>query len=235
MSGAHRAVKRRNRALLTVTAPVVVCVRWIRFRAGWLAGLLVDTAGELRAKVEVRFSRLREKVADRYARRFGDPWAEPPAAPLIPVLAALPTPAPVTAPDPEPAPLHLTPTEALPTLHTEQPHLPAALLSWRFTDGTVLGEVNSLDCGPLQQRAVVNSYATALNVIPIERDTNDNHTVVAAAGVYAGVMIVVSAVLLTGDAVPLRVYAETAEDESLTDTLTTQAIPDRVLAEVLGR
>lgn len=211
MSGAHRIVRQHTRPDLLKPARVVW--GWCSLRAGnallWL--------GE-------RF--------DRRAEAF---WDEPihhedPRDP-IPVL-----PAPVPVAEPESAPRHLTPREACASLHAEQPHLPGQLLRWHMGADVVHGEVIALECGPTQQRAIVHGYAHVLGVDAAERDAGDGHTVVTATGVHAGVTVIVSAVLLAENTVPLRVYDEAALDPTVSDdTLTTQAIPPKLLAEVLGQ
>jgi hypothetical protein len=166
-----------------------------------------------------------------------DPFTDEPLAQVTspdPIPTALPAPA-EPAPEREPEPLYLTPREAFHALRTEHPYLPADCIRWHFGADNLHGEVNTLDCGPVQQRAVVNGYAYILGTEVRERDAGDGHILLTATGVYAGVTVIVTAVLLVDDTIPLRVFEEAAEDETLTDTLTTQAISPKALAEVLGK
>jgi hypothetical protein len=216
VSGRHAVVKpRRVRlTLLLVHARVV-------WRAARAAGA---TVGDWRRQAAAR-------LRDRWENR--DLFADEPAASatsLDPIPAALPAPVEALARKP----LRLTPNDAAATLHAEHPHLPWQVLEWRLGDD-VHGQVRSLDCGPDRMRAVVSLYAEALGVAPREDKADEGRVVLTATGEYAGVLFIVSAVFIAEDTIPLRVYAEAAVDETLDDTLTTQAIPEKVLAEVLGK
>lgn len=200
MSGAHRIQKpppRFRLAVLLVPARVV-------WRAARAAGIQVaDWRRQAAIWWEARWDR-RDPFAD-------EPLASPAPAAPIPVA---------DEPEPEPAPLHLTPEEALRSLHTEHPHLPGEHITWRIAGGVVLGEVNPLDRSPVQQRADVLAYAVALNVGAATREVDD-HLVLACVGDYADATFVVQAKQIRDDdTIPLRVYRETSS------TLETQAIPD---------
>jgi hypothetical protein len=228
VSGAHRIQKPPHRfrlAILLVPARVV----WRAVRAA--GATLADRRRRAAAWLQAR----RDRLQDRWDRR--DPFAVEASALVTspdPIPAALPAPAEPT-PEREPEPLYLTPREAFHALRAEHPYLPAENLRWHFGADNLHGEVNALDCGPVQQRAVVNGYAYILNTEVRERDAGDGHILLTATGVYAGVTVIVTAVLLVDDTIPLRVFEEAAEDETLTDTLTTQAISPKALAEVLGK
>lgn len=222
MSGRHAVVKPRRFRLELLLVPARVVWRAAR------ACLVAPAAG-------VRW--LADQVVAWAEARFDsrDPFADEPLALVTspdPLPAALPAHA---APEPAPEPLHLTPREALASFHTVHPLLPAENLRWNLGADSAHGEVSSLDCSPAQQRKAVEDYADAFGTQWKERDAGDGHTLLTATGVHAGVTVIVTAVLLVDDTLPLRVYDEAAEDETLTDTLTTQAIPERVLAEVLGK
>lgn len=217
MSGRHAVVKARRVRLTLLLVPARVV--WRAARACFLAP--VDGVRWMAAKVvawaEARFD-------------SRDPFADEPLAQVTspdPIPAALPAPAEPTAPEPEP--LCLTPREAFHALRTEHPYLPADCLRWHFGADNIHGEVSALDCGPVQQRAVVNGYAYVLGTEVRERDAGDGHILLTATGVYAGVTVIVTAVQVADDTIPLRVYREA------TSTQETQAIPERVLAEVLGQ
>lgn len=224
MTGAHRIQKPPSRFRLTLLL-VPARVVWRAARAC----LVAPAAG-------VRW--LADRVVAWAEARFDsrDPFADEPLTQVTspdPIPAALPAPAEPTAPEPEP--LYLTPREAYTSLHTVHPLLPVHCIRWHFGGDNIHGEVNSLDCKPIEQRAAVNGYAAALQAQVRERDAGDGHTLLTATGVHAGVTVIVTAVLLVDDTLPLRVFEEAVEDETLDDTLTTQAIPERVLAEVLGQ
>jgi hypothetical protein len=224
VSGAHRIQKPHGRLVLAVRLPG-------RYALAAFANLRMHMAA-----ARDWFSRHIDDVLDwldeRFTRRTEDFWAEPPAS--------------ETSPDPIPAeasvvehatalarPSHLTPNDAAAALHAEHPHLPWQVLEWRIGDD-VHGQVRSLDCAPNQMREVVELYAAALGAGLREDQADEGRTVLTATGEFAGVLFIVSAVFISADTVPLLVYEETAEDESLDDTLTTQVISPRVLAEVLG-
>ena len=219
MSGAHRIVKPpRAPRLVWLLVPVRLAVRytepaWRPVAAGcrWLA-----------ARAEARFDN-----RDPFEPDTETSVTSPDSIPAELAAAEL-------APAPAVKPLRLTPDEAAAALHTEHPHLPWQVLEWRI-NGDIHGQVRSLDCTPDQMRSVINLYAEALNVDPREDQADEGRTVLTATGEYAGVLFIVSAVFISADVVPLRVYDEAAGDETLDDTLTTQLIPERVLAEVLGR
>lgn len=173
----------------------------------------------------------------RWNRR--DPFVdEPPATSTSTSTSPDPIPASLAADTPAVPPvrkpLRLTPNDAAAALHAEHPHLPWQVLEWRLGDD-VHGRVRSLDCGPEQMQAVVELYATALGVAPRKDRADEGRVVLTATGEFAGVLFIVSAVFISANTVPLRVYDEAAGDKTLDDTLTTQAIPERVLAEVLGK
>lgn len=171
-----------------------------------------------------------------------DLWVRSADGPAMEPAAPMPAPAPVpaalsvddSAPTLASTPVRLAPKDAAAHLNAENHPLPWEVLEWRIGDD-VHGQVRSLDCGPDRMRAVVSLYAEALGVAPREDKADEGRVVLTAAGEYAGVLFIISAVFIAEDTIPLRVFAEAAEDESLTDTLTTQAIPDRVLEEVLGK
>lgn len=220
MSGRHAVVKPHRFRLAVLLAPARVVWRAVR------ACLVAPVAGMYWVADQV--------VAWSEARfESHDPFADEPLAQVAspdPIPAALP--APVEAPARKP--LRLTPNDAAAALHAEHPHLQWQVLEWRLGDD-VHGQVRSLDCGPDRMRAVVSLYAEALGVAPREDKADEGRVVLTATGEFAGVLFIVSAVFIAEDMVPLRVFEAAAEDETLTDTLTTQAIPERVLAEVLGK
>jgi hypothetical protein len=216
VSGRHAVTKPRRFRLTLLLVPA---------RVVWRAARAVGTTmGDWRRQAAAR-------LRDRWENR--DLFVDEPAASVTspdPIPAALPVP--VAAPARKP--LRLNPNDAAAALHAEHPHLPWQVLEWRLGDD-VHGQVRSLDCGPDRMRAVVSLYAEALGVAPREDHADEGRILLTAAGEYAGVLFIVSAIFIAADTVPLRVFAETEEDETLTDTLTTQAIPERVLAEVLGK
>lgn len=221
MSGAHRIQKPPSRVRLALLL-VPVRLVWRAARACFVTPV-----------VGVKW--LADRVVAWAEARFDgrDPFADEPLASVTspdPIPAALP--APIEAPARRP--LRLTPNDAAAALHAEHPHLPWQVLEWRLGDD-VHGQVRSLDCGPDRMRSVVSLYAEALGVAPREDKADEGRAVLTATGEYAGVLFIVSAVFIAEDTLPLRVYAEAAVDETLDDTLTTQAIPERVLAEVLGK
>lgn len=229
MSGAHRIQKPPSQFRLTL---LLVPVRLV-WRSARAAGVTVgDWRSQAAAWLQTRWARLQ----DRWDRR--DPFEVEPAAAVTspdPIPVALPAPAEAAALDLEPEPLRLTPREALTAFHTVHPLLPGENLRWNLGADSVHGEVSSLDCNPAWQRKIVEDYADALETQWKEQDAGDGHTLLTATGVHAGVTVIVTAVQVADDTIPLRVYDQAVEDETLTDTLTTQAIPEKVLAEVLGQ
>lgn len=216
MSGRHAVVKPRRVRLELLLVPARFV--WRASRACFLAP--VDG---------VRW--LTDRVVAWAEARFDsrDPFADEPLTQVTspdPIPVALPAPAEPEAP--EPAPVYLTPREAYTSLHTVHPLLPGHCIRWHFGGDNIHGEVNSLDCNPLEQRAAVNGYADALQVKVREQDAGDGHTLLTATGVHAGVTVIVTAVLLVDDTLPLRVYREA------TSTQETQAIPQEVLEQVMS-
>lgn len=230
MSGAHRIQKPRRRPVIVVRLPG-------RYALATLANLRMHMAAA-RAWCSCHIDDVLDWLDERFTRRTEDFWAEPAASVTStdPSPAALPAPV-EPAPEREPAldhePVRLTPNDAAAALHAEHPHLPWQVLEWRLGDD-VHGQVRSLDCGPEQMQAVVELYATALGVASRRDQADEGRVVLTATGEYAGVLFIVSAVFIAEDTVPLRVYDEAAEDETLTDTLTTQAIPQSVLEQVMS-
>lgn len=178
--------------------------------AGWLLDKAVAWA-------EVRFD-------------GGDPFVDV-------TLADEPAPAPqlaLPAAAVEPAPLSLPPDQALRALHGQYPDLPGSFVHWHICGDGVLGEVNALDADEAGQRRIVDMYAAVL-AAPVTEDTTDAHVTVSVVGVFASVAFTVAAVLLHDDTMPLPVFDAAAADPTVGDaTLTTQHIPERVLAEVVG-
>jgi len=222
VSGRHAVVKPRRFRLAVLLVPARVVWRAVR-ATGVTVG---DWRRQAAAWLQTRWARLQ----DRWDRR--DPFAveaAPSETSPDPIPAALPTPVEAAVPEHEPELLRLTPREALAAFHTVHPLLPAENLRWNLGADSVHGEVSSLDCTPAQQRKAVEDYATALETQWKEQDAGDGHILLTATGVHAGVTVIVTAVLLVDDTIPLRVYREA------TSTQETQAIPERVLAEVLGK
>lgn len=215
MSGAHRIQKPPSRFRLTLLL-MPVRVVWRAARAAY------TTVTDWRRQASAQ-------LRDRWDRR--DPFVVEPAASVTspdPIPAALPAPVEPAAPEPEPEPLFLTPREAYHSLRTEHPYLPAEYIRWHFGADSIHGEVNALDCGPVQQRAVVNGYAYVLGTEVRERDAVNGHILLTATGVYAGVTVIVTAVQVADDTIPLRVYREA------TSTQETQAISQEVLEQVMS-
>lgn len=218
MSGRHAVVKPRRFRLTLLLVPARFVWRAARAclvgpAAGvrWLTGRVVAWA-------EARFD-------------SRDPFADEPLTLVTspdPIPAALPAPVEDAAPEFKPEPLRLTPREALASFHTVHPLLPAENLRWNLGADSVHGEVSSLDCSPAQQRKAVEDYADAFGTQWKERDAGDGHTLLTATGVHAGVTVIVTAVLLVDDTLPLRVYREA------TSTQETQAIPQEVLEQVMS-
>lgn len=219
MSGRHAVVKPRTRPDLLKPLRTL----WTKLADGWWR--LAIGAGDA-------FTRLGERFDTRTDAFWATSTTAPPASdaaePAAPAVEA------VQEPAPEPEPLHLTPERALRALHEQRRDLPGHLLQWRTTDTTVHGAVSSLDCNPDEQREVVEFYAGVLLSGITEHATEDGHVTVSTTASFAGATIVVSAVLLNGDTIPLRVYEEAAGDETLDDTLTTQLIPPSVLEQVMS-
>jgi hypothetical protein len=220
VSGAHRLQKSRTRPELLKPLRIL----WSKLAATWERFTLWGAEALCR-------------LGERFDTRTDAFWAKPD----VTDAEGSPEASPVfddPTPEPEPAlalePPRLTPNDAAAHLHAEHHPLPWQVLDWRI-NGDVHGQVRSLDCGPDRMREVVELYADALGVTWREDQADEGRTVLTATGVYAGVLFIVSAVFISAGVVPLRVYDEATEDESLTDTLTTQVIPERVLAEVLSK
>lgn len=128
----------------------------------------------------------------------------------------------------------LTAEQALRVLHGQHPHLPGAHVRWHLFDGAVAGEVHALDADEEGQREIVGQYAAVL-AAEMSEHPDGSHVIVAVVGAFADVAFTVAAVLIHDDTMPLPVFDEAAADPTVGDaTLTTQHIPERVLAEVVG-
>jgi hypothetical protein len=223
VSGAHRIQKPRGRLVLAVRLPG-------RYALAAFANLRMHMAAA-RDWCSCHVDDVLDWLDERFSRRTEDFWAEPPATQTSvtspdPIPAALP--APIEPAGPEPEPLELTPREALTSFHTVHPLLPGESLRWNLGADSIHGEVNALDCNPLEQRNAVNNYAAALGVEVREQDAGDGHILLTATGSHAGVTVIVTAVLIVDDTIPLRVYREA------TSTQETQAIPQEVLEQVMS-
>ncbi|TYK45215.1 hypothetical protein [Actinomadura decatromicini] len=218
MSGRHRVQRRRRVRLTLVIVPSRLV--WRSARAAW-------------SPVGRSWRRLVERAQARFERR--DPFAEVRLAPQrtspdpVPALAAAPVP-PTAAPVEQPS----TPEQAVRALHGQHPHLPGAKLHWRFGVNAVAGEVNALDADEAGQRDIVTAYAGVL-AAPVDEVAEGAHVTVSTTGAFASVAFTITAVLLLDDTMPLPVFEEAAADPTVgDDTLSTQAIPDKVLAEVVS-
>lgn len=215
MSGRHRVVKPRRRfGLAVVRVPVRALARWVR----------VGRAGVARS-----WARLVERAKDRFDAE--DPFAGVHLDPQA--TSPDPVPAPVEEEEPGPAPLPLTPQQVLPVLRTQHPHLPVAHVLWHVNDLGVSGEVNALEADADARRRIVELFADAL-AAPVEEAPDGDVLTVYAAGEVGTVPVTVAAVLLAEEAVPLSVYAEAVQDPTLTDTQSTQRLPDDLVEEVLA-
>lgn len=216
MSGRHRVQRHRPaRMALVVSA-------WLIWRSLRPACKPVGEA----------WSRLVETLKQRFKNT--DPFAG------VAFAASTTSPDPVAA---LPAPVEdeqetelgpLTPEQAFRAIHDRNPHLPASHVRWHFFDGAVAGEVYALDASEDGQREIVKQYAGVFSAAMSEH-ADGPHLIVAVVGEFANVAFTVAAVLLHDDTMPLPVFDEAAADPTVgDDTLTTQHIPERVLAEVVG-
>lgn len=179
-----------------------------------------------------RWDNLTAGIRDRFAadEMWADAFEE--ECPAVEVTSPDPIPLPDT---PEPAPAEaLAPQGALRRLHDEHPDLPGARLRWRFTNTEVHGEVYALDGTETEHRAIVETYASVLQV-PVRERPSEHVTgeiVVAAVGVFAGVPVRVETTLCPS--VPMRTFEEASQDPTLTSALTTQGISLAALREVVS-
>lgn len=218
MSGRHR-VQRPARRVQVRLLLVPVRIGWRGVRGAW-------------TPVAEAWTRLIERLRERFENT--DPFAGVSFAASTTSPDPIPAlPAPVEEPQ-ETAQERLTAEQALRALHGQHPHLPGAHIRWHLFDGAVAGEVYALDATEAGQRNLVQQYADAL-AAEVTEHPDGPHVTVATVGVFAGVTFTIAAVLLHDDTMPLRVFDEAAADPTVGDaTLSTQQIPESLLAEVVG-
>jgi hypothetical protein len=95
------------------------------------------------------------------------------------------------------------------------------------SEAGVSGEVNALEADAYTRRRIVEMFADAL-AAPVAEEPDGEHVTVYATADVGTVPVTVAAVLLADEAVPLRVYRESASAQD------TQQLPDDLIREVVS-